>query len=124
MSNPLSGLRMLVVEDEMLVLMNTEDMLADLGCESVAAATVEQALALIDTEPLDAAMLDMNLDGDKPFAVADALASRDVPFLFATGYVGDDVRDGYRDRPLLQKPFRPADLADALTSLLAEKQVN
>lgn len=118
MNSALSGRRMLVVEDEMLVLMNTEDTLADLGCESVAAATVEQALALIDAQPFDAAMLDMNLDGEKTFAVADALAAHGVPFLFATGYAGDDMKDGYRDRPLLRKPFRPRDLADALASLL------
>ena len=64
----LSGRRVLVVEDEMLVLMNIEDMLADLGCESVtAAATVDQAMALIEAQVFDAAMLDMNLNGTKSF---------------------------------------------------------
>ena len=120
MDDLLSGRRILVVEDEFLVLMLTEDMLGDLGCKSViAAATVDQALALIESQSFDAAMLDMNLDGEKPYAVADALAERGTPFMFATGYVGHDMREGYHDRPFLRKPFRPTDLADALTRLLA-----
>ena len=66
MDKLLSGRRVLVVEDELLVLMMIEDMLADLGCESVtAAATAHQALALIDTQVFDAAMLDMNLNGKR-----------------------------------------------------------
>jgi CheY-like chemotaxis protein len=116
----LSGRRILVVEDEMLVLMMTEDMLADLGCESVtSAATVDQALALIDAEGFDAALLDMNLGGDKSFPVADALAARGVPFIFSTGYTGQDMREGYRDRPVLKKPFRYEDLTGVLSRLFA-----
>ncbi len=66
MDDLLSGRQVLVVEDEMLVLLNLEDMLADLGCGSVsAAATVDQALALIEEQTFDAAMLDVNLDGMK-----------------------------------------------------------
>jgi len=88
----LFGRRVLVVEDEMMTLMLIEDMLADLGCESVAtAATAEQALALIDKQVFDAAMLDMNLNGEKSHAVADALAARGVPFVFSTGYSGNDI---------------------------------
>jgi len=80
MDKLLSGRRILVVEDEMMVLMVTEDMLADLGCESVAvAATVEQALALIDAHGFDAAMLDVNLNGNKSYPVADLLVKRGVP---------------------------------------------
>jgi CheY-like chemotaxis protein len=116
----LSGRRILVVEDEMLVLMSIEDMLADLGCESVAAAaTVDQAVALIDAQVFDAAMLDMNLNGTKSFPVADKLAELGVPFIFATGYSAQDMRDGYGDRPLLKKPIRYAELAEVFASLFA-----
>lgn len=104
----------------MLVLIMIEDMLADLGCESVsAAATVDQALALIDANSFDAGMLDMNLNGNNSFAVADALAARGVPFVFSTGYSGHDMRDGYRDRPVLKKPFMDKELAEILTRLLS-----
>lgn len=103
----------------MLVLMNIEDMLADLGCKSVsAAATVHQALALIDTQVFDAAMVDVNLDGRKSYAVADALAARDVPFMFSTGYSSQSLDDGYRDRPQLGKPYRDAELGAALAKLI------
>lgn len=119
MDNLLAGRRILVVEDEMLVLLNIEDMLADVGCRSVsAAATVAQALALIDAQPFDAAMVDVNLDGRKSYPVADALAARGVPFLFSTGYSGQSMEDGYRDRPVLGKPYRSVELVAALAQLL------
>jgi CheY-like chemotaxis protein len=87
----------------MLILMMTEIMLTDLGCESVTAAvTVDQALALIDEQTFDVAMLDMNLDGNKSHAVADALAAHGVPFVFATGRSDHETRLGDRDRPVLR----------------------
>ena len=103
----------------MIILMMIEDMLADLGCESVtAAATVDQALALIDTQTFDAAMLDLNLNGNKSLPVAAALAARNMPFFFTTGYGGLDMRDGYRDRPLLKKPFQYEELLEIFARLL------
>lgn len=119
MDDLLSGRRILVVEDEMLVLLNVEDMLADLGCQAVsAAANVDQALALVDAQAFDAAMVDVNLDGRKSYPVADALAARGVPFVFSTGYSGQSLDDGYRDRPVLGKPYRIADLTESLKRLL------
>jgi CheY-like chemotaxis protein len=121
MDRLLSGRHILVVEDEMLVLIMIEDMLADLGCESVStAATVNQALTLIDAQTFDAAMLDMNLNGTKTFDVADALATRGVPFAFSTGYSGHDIKDGYRDRPVLKKPFTTSQMINVLKGLLAK----
>ena len=114
----LSGRRILVVEDEMLVLMSIEDMLAELGCECMAAATVDQAVALIDAKVFDAAVLDMNLNGNKSFPVADKLAALGVPFFFSTGYTAEDMRDGYRDRPMLKKPIRYEELVGVFTRLL------
>jgi len=96
-----------------------EDMLADLGCESVtSAATVDQALALIDAQVFDAAMLDMNLNGSRSHAVAAALTASGVPFVFSTGY-SSNTRRGYRDRPVLKKPYRYEQLAEIFTRLLA-----
>ena len=103
----------------MLVLLNLEDILADLGCTSVsAAATVDQALGLIAAQPFDAAMIDVNLDGRMSYPVADALSARGVPFVFTTGYSGQSLDDGYRDRPVLGKPYREAELVAILTRLL------
>jgi CheY-like chemotaxis protein len=120
MDKLLSHRRILVVEDEMMVLMVIEDMLADMGCESVtAAATVAQALALIDAKFFDAAMLDVNLNGSTSYPVADVLAARGVPFIFATGYNGHGMMKGYSDRPLLSKPFQLNDLIKVLTPLFS-----
>ena len=105
----------------MLVLMNIEDMLAELGCASVAAAaTVDQAVALIEARIFDAAVLDMNLNGIKSFPIADKLDALGVPFIFATGYSAQDTREGYRDRPLLKKPIRFQELVEVFTRLISE----
>ncbi len=64
-------------------------------------------------------MLDVNLDGRKSYAVADALSARGVPFVFSTGYNADTLAEGYRDRPVLGKPFRDVQLVEALTGLLS-----
>ncbi len=119
MSKLLSGRSVLVIEDEMMVLWNIENVLADVGCTAVSsAATVRQALALIDTQAFDAAMLDVNLDGELSYAVADALALRRIPFVFSTGYSDPGVGDRYRDRPVLTKPYRDEDLTETLGGLL------
>jgi CheY-like chemotaxis protein len=124
--SPLSGRRVLVIEDEMMVAMLLQDMLADLGCAVVGpAARVEQALAMIDAASagaLDVAVLDINLNGQQSYSVADALAARSVPFVFATGYGQDSLKNGYRSFPLLQKPFKLSELGDALARLLTPKE--
>jgi CheY-like chemotaxis protein len=81
MTCPLSGRRVLVVEDETMVAWLLEDMLADLGCAIVGpAAHVNQALAMLDAEAIDAAVLDINLNGQKSYPVADALAAHPSSF--------------------------------------------
>ena len=110
--------RVLIVEDEMLVAMNIEDMLLDLGHEVAGLASrLEPALALAREGAFDIAMLDVNLAGQPSFPVADVLAARGIPFLFATGYGIMGIIKQYRGRPVLQKPFRAADIRDALRRL-------
>ena len=116
----LSGRRVLVIEDELLVLLMIEDMLTDLGCESVTtAATIDQAVALVDGQVFDAAMLDVNLNGSDSHPVAAALAARGVPFVFSTGNAGQQMWNGYRDRAVLKKPFKYEALVEVLTHLLS-----
>ena len=111
-------LRILIVEDEMLVAMNIEDMLLELGHEVAGiAGRLEAALNLARDGAFDVAMLDVNLAGDRSFPVAVLLAGRGSPFLFATGYGLDGIEEKYRDRPVLQKPFRACDLAAAVEAL-------
>ena len=106
----------------MMILMLIEDVLMDCGCESVtAAATVDQALGLIEAQSFDLAMLDVNLSGEKSYPVADALAARGVPFFFSTGYSEHGLRDGYQNQPILNKPFPCEKLVEMVTSLLPPK---
>ena len=116
MSAKLDGRRVLVVEDEMIVAWLLTDMLEDLGCRVVGPVTsVAQALEIIGLEALDAALVDVNLNGELSYPVADALTARSVPFLFSTGYDRSRLREGYRDRPMLQKPYHLAELEQVLT---------
>jgi len=114
----LTGLRVLVVEDEMLVAMLLEDMLSDFGCSIVGPApTIGEALPLAMEAEIDAAVLDLNLGGQPIFPVADALRARGVPYIFASGYGDSGLSDAHRGAPMLQKPFRQADLEKALAGL-------
>jgi CheY-like chemotaxis protein len=123
LDNPLSGRRVLVVEDEIIVSWLLQDMLEDLGCEVVGpAARVDQALAMIETEDLDAVLLDLNLDGERSYPVADALVARGVPFVFATGHAKNRLLEGYQIFPVLQKPFHRLEVVDVLAKLLAQKE--
>lgn len=116
----LHGRRVLVVEDELMIAMLVEDMLADLGCIVVGPAhTVESALKVVEDEgQIDAALLDVNLAGQSVFPVADALRARHVPPIFSTGYGEAGLRDVDAGAQVLQKPFRAGDLAKALHSAL------
>lgn len=111
----LAGTRVLVIEDEMLVALLVEDMLAQAGCIVIGPfARVRDALAAVKTEVTDLALLDVNVAGEKVFPVAHALEERGVPFLFLTGY-GQGALP--RDRPdweACSKPFFPEQLAKRL----------
>jgi CheY-like chemotaxis protein len=113
------GLRVLVVEDEDLVALMVEDMVADLGCEVVhTARTVPEALAAAETERVEFALLDVNLSGSQVFPVADALIRRQIPFAFASGYGQGAVPDTYRTVPVIPKPFRIEDIDAAIRSVV------
>lgn len=111
----LHGLRILVVEDEAAISMLLEDMLMDFGCEVVGpAARLTAALEMAAGGTFDMAILDVNLAGDAIYPVAEALARREVPFIFSTGYGGGGIKDPYRDRAVVQKPFSQQDLKRTL----------
>jgi CheY-like chemotaxis protein len=117
----LAGLRVLVVEDEMMVSMLIEDMLTDLGCTVVGpAARLDEAIDLAMASDLDCAVLDVNLGGQPIFPLADLLRERGKPFAFATGYGDAGIREVDKGTPVLQKPFREGDLARVLGDLRAK----
>lgn len=92
-----------------------EDLLAELGCVVVGpVATVAQAMASLESEAVDVAMLDVNLHGQRSYPVAEWLVARGRPFLFVTGYGQRGLDPAYHAQPVLQKPFTRDDLAAAL----------
>lgn len=112
------GLRVLVVEDELMVSMLIEDMLGDMGCQVVGAASrLDEAMRLAETLDIDCAVLDVNLGGQPIYPVADKLRSRGARIAFATGYGDSGLREEDRGSPVLQKPFRAADLARVMAML-------
>src|SRR5262245_27926755 len=120
----IDGLKVFVVEDEILVAMTLEDMLSDFGCEPIGmAASVAQALAAIDrADAIDAAILDVNLSqGEKVFPVSDMLQSRGVPFVFSTGNGTPELVQRYPGCRLLNKPYRPDALARALVEIVGSR---
>ena len=118
MTRGLARCRILVVEDEALIAMDLEWTLRERGCEVVGpVATLDEAVRAAATEqPLDGAVLDVNLGRERVFPVADVLAARGVPFLFLTGYEREILPARHRGHAVLAKPYR----AEHLVRLLAE----
>mgnify|MGYP001545754981 FL=1 len=111
--------RTLLVEDESLLLMLLEDMLPELGFDvAQSAATTESALAAVESREFDAAILDVNLAGVASYPVADALAAKGIPFLFATGYGTAALPERFSGRPILEKPYGRQQLETALHALM------
>lgn len=114
----LAGLRVLLAEDELHVLLLIEDFLRELGCEVHAVTTFDDALAAAASAEVDAAVLDVNLHGRKSFPAAEALARRHIPIVFSTGYARQRQDAAWRDRPWLQKAFVVEQLGQALRTAL------
>jgi CheY-like chemotaxis protein len=117
----LTGLRVLVVEDEMLVSLLIEDMLIDHACSIVGPfASVPPAVKAAMTEAIDVALLDVNVGGSKVYPVANALAARRIPFLFLSGYGQSAIPQDHPDWRVCAKPFREVDLIEMLSDQLTQ----
>lgn len=116
----LTDRRVLVVEDEAIISMMVEDALMDAGATVVGpASTIEKALDLIARgEPIDAAAIDMNLNGRLVTPVALALAARGVPVVMLTGYDLAGIPEELKALPLVSKPFSPERLVEALAGAI------
>ncbi|MFH5923573.1 response regulator [Roseomonas xinghualingensis] len=115
----MTGRRVLIVEDEFFIADDLVQALQDLGAEVLGPApTRQQALDLLaGEERIDFAVLDVNLQGEGVFPVADALNARGVPFVIATGYARSTLPPRFQNVPHWEKPFDPDTLVRALASL-------
>ncbi|WP_205007825.1 response regulator [Sphingosinithalassobacter portus] len=111
------GRKILIVEDEPVVAMCLEDMLLDFGCTVIGPASrLADGLVLAEAEDADAAILDVNLGGERSDPIAGVLRARGIPYIFATGYgaaanIGSDV-------PLVCKPYCEEQVRSALERVL------
>jgi CheY-like chemotaxis protein len=113
----LAGKRVLIVEDEMLVALLIEDFLEEFGCSSVGpCGSVQKALDAVRSEAFDLALLDVNLDGEKVYPVAELLTQLQIPFVFLSGYGDEAIPQGHAEWKVCAKPFKGADLAEMLSA--------
>jgi len=118
---PLQDRRILLVDDESMVLMLVEDMLLSLGAAHVETAMdLDEAKGLAERVDVDLAVLDVNLAGRKSYPIAETLRARGVPFLFATGYGSKGHDEAWRGILTLAKPFEVQELARAIERALLE----
>lgn len=116
---PLNGLRVLIVEDELVVAMELESLLRELGCVVLALApSVDRALRALDRELPDVALLDVNVQGERVTPVAEALEEEKVPYVLVTGYGGGRLREPALQKvPRLSKPVDSRQLVRALEAV-------
>lgn len=118
----LAGRRVLIVEDRYLIASEIADEVRNLGGEVLGpVANLEAASEIVREGRADLALLDVDLDGELVFPVAEELARRDAPFAFLTGYDEQTLPEAWRGRPRLVKPVHPKLLREELLRLVGAK---
>lgn len=106
LASPLDSLRFMIVDDEMIIALDLEGMLEDLGHTVVGTASrVDRGIELAKTSDINMAILDINVRGQLSFPIAQILRDRSVPFIFSSGYGERGLIDGFRDELVLTKPY-------------------
>ena len=113
------SIRLLVVEDEFLSAIELERMVKEIGGEIVGpASTLAKAWELVRNERVDAAVLDVQLDGDTSLALAEELIGRNIPVVLATGFETEMLPEQFAEIPRLAKPFDDATFRRVVQQLL------
>lgn len=120
MEQKLTGKRILVVEDEYFIASDLKRALATEGAVVVGpVGDLARGLRLAEDDALDAAILDVNLEGTMSYPIADRLAAGKVPYMFLTGYDGWSLPPAYKGAPRIAKPFPTPRVIDAVVALCA-----
>jgi DNA-binding response OmpR family regulator len=107
--------RVLIVEDEILIALMLQDMLEEVGFAVEAIAhSVESGLELAGKADVQLAILDINLNGEEAYPIADLLRGKGVPFIFSTGYGAGKLHSDYAAVPQLVKPYQQDSLRAAI----------
>ncbi len=115
----LAGKRVLVLEDEYFIASDIRQLLSDQDAIVIGpVGSLSQGLALA-SDPIDLAVLDVNLEGEQSFEVADVLLRRAVPFMFVTDYDRGSLPQRYRAEARIGKPFTPHDIVQMARRLLS-----
>lgn len=118
----LRGREVLVVEDESLVCLLTEDVFSEAGCTVHIALRLAEGLRLAETAQLDLAVLDVNLgEGALSYPIASVLKERNIPFFFTTGYDVSAIDFTYGDHPVVEKPYMNKDLLLTAARILVKE---
>jgi two-component SAPR family response regulator len=116
-----TGCRILVVEDEMLIALQIEEVVVKLGCDVVGpTGKLETALQLANEGKFDAAVLDVTIRGGKVYSVAEQLLARGIPFVLASGYGDWALPETLKNRPRMMKPFTATALEEQIKLLCHE----
>jgi DNA-binding response OmpR family regulator len=115
----LTGTRLLLVEDNFLILLELKTVLREAGADTLEARTVEDALMMAEQEGISAAVLDIRIGLDSVAPVARRLAASGTPFLFYTGQVGNDrLMAEWPECKIIPKPAPPRAIVTAVANLL------
>ena len=116
----LKGLRALIVEDESLLALSLEDDLVSAGCSILGPfASLSSATEALRTKQFDLAILDVNLNGEMVYPLADELTARAIPFVLLTGYLATDLPERFRKLPQVTKPYDPTSLIAAIDQAIS-----
>ncbi|WP_305095959.1 response regulator [Croceibacterium aestuarii] len=111
----IAGLTVLIVEDEPIIGLVLEDLVLDAGARPLLASTVAHALKALEENTVDAAVLDVNVHGEKSYPVAQALMAQGTRFVFASGY-GDALHpEEFKAVPTITKPYAMKEIVEGLS---------
>jgi len=117
----LEGLRALIVEDESLLALSLEDDLLSAGCSILGPfANLSTATEALNKSQFDLALLDVNLNGEMVYPLADELTQRAIPFVLLTGYLSTDLPERFRQQPQVTKPYETAALFAAISQAISQ----